>query len=48
VIGPQAPLLLHPLVQGMTLGQTVDQLARDVLHIHPALTEVVELALLDL
>jgi mycothione reductase len=48
VIGPQAPLLLQPLVQGMALGQTVDQIARDVLYIHPALTEVVELALLDL
>jgi pyruvate/2-oxoglutarate dehydrogenase complex dihydrolipoamide dehydrogenase (E3) component len=48
VIGPQAPLLIQPLVQGMALGQTVDQLARDVLYIHPALTEVVELALLDL
>ena len=30
------------------LGQTVDQLARDVLYVHPALTEVVEQALLEL
>ena len=32
----------------MMLGQTVDQLAHDVLYIHPALTEVVEQALLEL
>jgi mycothione reductase len=34
------------LIQAMTLGLTVDQVARDVLYIHPALTEVVEQALL--
>jgi mycothione reductase len=48
VIGPQAATLLQPLVQAMTLGQTVDQVARDVLYIHPALSEVVEQALLAL
>jgi mycothione reductase len=32
----------------MCLDLTVDQIARDVLYIHPALTEVVENALLDL
>jgi mycothione reductase len=48
VIGPQAPALLQPLVQAMTFGQTVDQIAHDVLYIHPALTEVVEQALLAL
>ena len=32
----------------MTLGQTVDQVAHDVLYIHPALTEAVEQALLEL
>jgi mycothione reductase len=32
----------------MTLGQSVDQLAHDVLYVHPALTEVLEQALLDL
>ena len=46
--GPQAAILLQPLLQAMMLGQTVDQLAHDVLYIHPALTEVVEQALLDL
>jgi len=48
IIGPQAATLLQPLLQGMMLGQTVDQLAHDVLYIHPALTEVVEQALLEL
>lgn len=48
IIGPQASTLLQPLVQAMQLGQTVDRIARDVWYIHPALTEVVENALLDL
>ncbi len=30
------------------LGQTVDQLASDVLYVHPALPEVLEQALLEL
>jgi mycothione reductase len=48
IIGPQAATLLQPLLQAMTLHLTVDQIGRDVLYIHPALTEVVEQALLDL
>ncbi|MFJ7949435.1 hypothetical protein ACIQ6K_38455 [Streptomyces sp. NPDC096354] len=44
-IGPQAETPIQPLIQAMTPGLTVDQAARDVLHIHPALTEVVEQAL---
>lgn len=48
IIGPQAAVLLQPLLQAMTLGQTVDQLAREVLYVHPALTEVLEQALLEL
>lgn len=48
IIGPHAAILLQPLLQGMMLGQTVDQLGRDVLYIHPALTEVIEQALLEL
>lgn len=48
LIGPQASTLIQPLIQGMRFGQTVDQMARDVWYIHPALTEVVENALLDL
>ena len=48
VLGPDAVLLLQPLLQAMMLGQTADQVARDVLYVHPALTEVVEQALLAL
>ena len=47
IIGPQASLLIQPLVQGMKYGQTVDEMAQ-VIYIHPALTEVVEQALLEL
>jgi mycothione reductase len=48
IIGPEAALLLQPLVQAMMLDLTVDQLAHDVVYIHPALSEVVEQALLEL
>ena len=48
VIGPDAAVLIQPLLQGMMLGSTVDQMAREVLYIHPALSEVVEQALLAL
>ncbi|HEV2259653.1 MAG TPA: mycothione reductase [Streptosporangiaceae bacterium] len=48
IIGPQASTLIQPLIQAMCLGNTADQLARSVLYIHPALTEVVEQALLEL
>lgn len=48
IIGPDAANLLQPLVQGMMLDLTVDQMAREVLYIHPALIEVVEQALLEL
>jgi len=47
VMGPQASLLIQPLLQAMALGTTVDRAAQDVMYIHPALTEVVENALLD-
>lgn len=47
VIGPQASLLVQLLVQGIHLGNTVDELASQV-WIHPALSEVVEVALLKL
>jgi mycothione reductase len=48
LIGPQASILIQPLVQAMCLGSTIDQVAVGVLYIHPALTEVVEQALLGL
>jgi mycothione reductase len=47
IIGPQASTLIQPLIQAMCLGNTIDQVA-SVLYIHPALTEVVEQALLEL
>jgi len=48
IIGPQASTIIQPLIQAMCLANTVGQLANDVLYIHPALTEVVEQALLEL
>ena len=48
IIGPQASTLIQQLIQGMEFGQTVDELASDQFYIHPALTELVENALLDL
>ena len=48
IIGPQAATLIQPLIQAMCLGNTADQVASGVLYIHPALTEVVEQALLEL
>ena len=48
IIGPQASTLIQPLIQAMCLGNTVDQVASQVLYIHPALTEAVEQALLEL
>jgi len=47
IAGPQAATLVQLLVQGIYLDNTVDELARDVLYIHPALTEVVSQALLE-
>ncbi len=48
VLGPQASTLVQQLIQGMRFGQTVDQMASEQLYIHPALSEVVEQALLAL
>lgn len=48
IIGPQAAVLLQPLLQAMMLGQTVDQLAHHVRYVHPTLSEVLEQALLEL
>jgi mycothione reductase len=48
VIGYQASLLVQLLVQGMHLGSTVDEIAIGQVWIHPALSEVVEQALLKL
>lgn len=48
IMGPQAATLIQPIVQAMSLGQDARTLARDQYWIHPALSEVVENALLDL
>jgi mycothione reductase len=48
IIGPQASLLIQPVVQAMSFGLDVHSMARGQYWIHPALTEVVENALLKL
>ncbi|MDQ6642317.1 MAG: FAD-dependent oxidoreductase, partial [Actinomycetota bacterium] len=48
LIGPQASILVQPLIQAMSFGHPVADLARGQYWIHPALTEVVENALLKL
>ncbi|MTD55266.1 mycothione reductase [Amycolatopsis sp. RM579] len=48
IIGPNASMLIQQLIQGMKFGQTVDEMARGMLYIHPALSELVENALLKL
>jgi mycothione reductase len=47
VLGPQAASIIQPLVQAMQFDQRADDVARQVFYIHPALTEVIENALLD-
>lgn len=47
IIGPQASVLIQPIVQAMQFGQTADDVARGQYWIHPALGEVVENALID-
>ncbi|MAT03324.1 MAG: mycothione reductase [Acidimicrobiaceae bacterium] len=46
IIGPQASILIHQLIQGMKFNQTVSDLAQGFLYVHPALSEVVENALI--
>lgn len=48
IIGPQAATLIQPLIQAMSSGLDVESMARGQYWIHPALTEVVENALLGL
>ncbi|MGI9644420.1 MAG: mycothione reductase [Ilumatobacteraceae bacterium] len=47
ILGPQASSIIQPLIQAMELDTPAETIARDVFYIHPALTEVVENALLD-
>jgi mycothione reductase len=48
VMGEQASTLIQPLIQAMSFGLGVREMARGQYWIHPALTEVVENALLSL
>jgi mycothione reductase len=48
ILGHEASILIQPLVQALALGTPVATLARGPYWIHPALTEVVENALLAL
>jgi mycothione reductase len=47
IIGPQAATLIQPIIQAMELDTPAAAVARSVFYIHPALTEVVENAILD-
>lgn len=48
ILGHEASLLIGQLILGMRFGLTVDEMATGPLYIHPALSEVVEQALLEL
>jgi mycothione reductase len=47
IMGPQAATLIQPLIQAIQFDQTAHDMADGQFWIHPALTEVVENALLD-
>ena len=46
IMGHQAALLIQPLIQGMRFGLTAQDMARGQYWIHPALSELIENALL--
>jgi mycothione reductase len=48
VIGPEAATVIQPLIQAMHFGQSAHEVARKQYWIHPALSELVENALLGL
>lgn len=48
VIGPEAATVIQPLIQAMHFGQQAHEVARGQYWIHPALSELVENALLGL
>ena len=48
LIGPHASSLIQPLIQAMSFSQTAPDIARGQYWIHPAMTEVIENALLGL
>lgn len=47
IIGPDASILIQPVIQALSFGVKAHDLARGQYWIHPALTEVVENAVLD-
>jgi mycothione reductase len=47
ILGPQAATLIQPIIQAMEFDQLAAEVAQKVLYIHPALTEVVENAILE-
>ena len=48
ILGEEASIVVQPLIQAMSFGLSVQEMARGQYWIHPALTEVVENALLGL
>lgn len=48
IVGPSASMLVQLLVQGMRLDTSISEMARGQLWIHPALSELVENALLGI
>ena len=48
IVGPEASVLIQPLIQAMTFGLPARQMAHGQYWIHPSLSEVVENALLAL
>ena len=48
LVGPQATSLIQPLIQAMSFGTRAHDVARGQYWPHPAMSEVVENALLDL
>ena len=48
LMGPQSSILIQPLIQAMAFGQPLAEMATGQYWIHPALTEVVENAVLKL
>lgn len=47
IVGPQAPTLIQQLIQAMSTGQKVQDIARGQYWIHPAMPELIENALLQ-
>lgn len=48
IIGPQAPTVIQPLIQAMSFGLPAREMARGQYWIHPAMSELIENALLKL